>query len=319
VVEAINKGEEAMTYARILSAALMSAAVAVLGFGTDARAQTKVNIGYTASGDFLPAFVAKEMGFFDKRGVDVTLTRIALASTIPAALMANSVQIGTGTGAGLLQAVEGGLDIVAVSGATRERRDNPTISVLARKAARISAPADFKGKKVGVPGLNSVIDVVFRKWLKDKGVAVEQVSLIEAPFPQMNDLLRGGTLDAVTVMEPFRSKIESDGNGVKVADFFSDVQDNMISGFWISTRAWAEANPNVVKGFREGCAEAISYIKANPEKVKAIEAKYLGVRMPGFSSFDVEIKPVDLEAYGRIGKELGLLRENVNAARLISK
>lgn len=306
-----------MKFRSLIPVAAMAIGLALSG--PAAIAQTKIKIGYTAAGDFLPVFVAKEKGYFDKRGLDVTLTRIALASTIPAALMANSVQIGTGTGPGLLQAAEGGLDLVAVSGAARQKRDNPTVSVLARKEANISSPADFKGKKVGVPGLNSVIDVVFRKWLKEKGVAIEGVTFVEAPFPQMNDLLRGGTLDAVAVLEPFRGKILADGNGVKVADYFSDVKDGMIFGFWIATRTWAEANPAAVKALREASNEAMAYIKANPDDAKTIEAKYLGVKFPGFSSFDVEIQPADLQAYAVIGKDLGLLRKDVDAARLIAK
>jgi len=299
----------------ILAAAIVAGAMQ-LGA---AHAQTKIAVGYTAAGDFLPVFVAKEKGFFDKRGLDVTLTRIALASTIPAALMSNSVQIGTGTGPGLLQAAEGGLDLVAVSGAARQKRDNATVSVVARKEANIVTPADFKGKKVGVPGLNSVIDVVFRKWLKQKGVAVEDVSLVEAPFPQMNDMLRGGTLDAVAVLEPFRSKIIADGSGIKIADYFSEVKDGMVFGFWIATRAWADSNGTAVKAFREAGAEAVAFIAANPDEAKAIEAKYLGVKTPSFSSFDIEIKPSDLSEYVAIGKELGLLRKDVDTARLIAK
>ncbi len=299
--------------------AIASAVLGLVLSGAVAGAQTKVSIGYTAAGDFLPVFVAKEKGMLEKHGLDVTLTRIALASTIPSALMANSVQIGTGTGPGLLQAAEGGLDLVAVSGAARQMKDNATVSVVARKEANISTPADFKGKKVGVPGLNSVIDVVFRKWLKEKGVAIESVTFVEAAFPQMNDLLRGGTLDAVAVLEPFRGKILADGNGVKVADYFSDVKDGMIFGFWIATRSWADANPAAVKGLRDASNEAIAYIKANPDDAKAIEAKYLGVKFPGFSTFDVEIKPADLQAYAAIGKELGLLRKDVDGARLIAK
>jgi NitT/TauT family transport system substrate-binding protein len=297
---------------------LAFAFAAVLHSGA-VQAQTKVTVGYTASGDFLPVFVAKEKHLFDKRGLDVTLTRIALASTVPAALVSNSVQIGTGTGPGLLQATEGGLDLVAVAGAARQKHDNATVSVVGRKNANIASPADFKGKKVGVPGLNSVIDVVFRQWLKQKGVAVEGVSLVEAPFPQMNDMLKGGTIDAVAVLEPFRSKIIADGNGVKVADYFSEVKDGMVFGFWIATRSWAETNAAALRAFREASAEGLAFIAANPEEAKTIEAKYLGVKTPGFSSFDIEIKPADLSDYVTIGKELGLLRKDVDAARLIAK
>lgn len=308
-----------MRIRKVIVTASTAIAMAIAVFSSQAGAQTKVNIGYTAAGDFLPVFVAKEKGYFEKRGLDVTLTRIALASTVPAALMANSVQIGTGTGPGLLQAVEGGLDLVAVAGAARQMSDNATVSIVARKDAKISSPADFKGKKVGVPGLNSVMDVIFRKWLKDRGVAVESVSLVEAPFPQMNDMLRGGTLDAVVVLEPFRSKILGDSNGVKVSDYVSEVKNGLAFGFWIATRAWAEANPAAVKGIREASQEGIAYIKANPDDAKAIEAKYLGVKTRGFSSFDVSMNPEDLQFYVSVGKELGLLRKDVDATRLIAK
>ncbi len=284
-----------------------------------AEAQTKFTIGYTAAGDFLPVFVAKEKGYFESRKLDVTLTRIALASTIPAALVANSLQVGTGTASGLLQAAEGGLDLVAVSGAARWRRDNPTISLIVRKGITINSAADLKGKKIGVPGLNSVIDVLVRKWLTDKGVPVAEVTIVEAPFPQMNDLLRAGTLDAVAVLEPFRAKILNEGTGTKVADFVSEIQDNLLSGFWIATRSWAEANAAAVKGLREASEEGVAFIKQHPDDAKAIETKYLGVPSPGFSSFAIEIKPADLDVYVQIGTQLGFLREKIDTSRLIAK
>ena len=284
-----------------------------------ATAQTKINIGYTASGSFLPVYVAKDKGFFEKRKLDVTLTRVALASTIAAALAANSFQIGTGTATTLIQAQDGGLDLVAVSGASRDTRSNPATSLLVRKDSDIKSAADLKGKKVGVPGLTSVMDIVFRQWLKENGVAPDSVVLIEAPFPQMNDMLRGGILDAVAVLDPFREKIIADGNGKKLADYFSDVKDNLVSGFWISTRSWADANAAAVRAFREAGEEAVSAIKADPAGAKEIEAKYLGVKTPGFWTFDISIKPEDLQPFVAYSKDLGLLRKDVDVGRLVAK
>ena len=93
----------------------------------------------------------------------------------------------------------------------------------------------------------------------------------------------------------------------------------MIFGFWISTRAWAEANAAAVKNFREASLEGVAYIKDHPKEAKEIEAKYLGVKFPGFSSFDIEIKPADLADYVSIGKDLGLLRNSIDVTRLIAK
>ena len=49
------------------------------------RAQTEVKVGYIPNTDLLPTFVAKDKGFFDKRGLNITLTRIAIISNMPAA------------------------------------------------------------------------------------------------------------------------------------------------------------------------------------------------------------------------------------------
>lgn len=77
----------------------------VLAFGQ----VTKVNIGFSPAADFTPVFAAKDKGFFEKRGLDATLTRIPLASNIPAAIVSGSLQIGMGTGSMLVQTAEAGL------------------------------------------------------------------------------------------------------------------------------------------------------------------------------------------------------------------
>ena len=192
-----------MNMFRTLSAVILAAIACI------AMAQSKVNIGYSPAADFTPVFAAKDKGFFEKRGLDVTLTRIPLASNIPAAIVADSLQIGMGTGSMLVQTAEAGLGLVALNGASRFQKSNSIVSLVARSGEKIQKPEDFKGKKVGVPGLNSMLHVLFQKWLLDNKVPLNQVTMIEAPFPQMNDMLKGGTIDAAVAIEPFRARILS--------------------------------------------------------------------------------------------------------------
>ncbi len=53
----------------------------------------KIVIGTTPLADVMPAYIAREKGFFAARGLDVSFTFILINPTIPAALMANSIQI----------------------------------------------------------------------------------------------------------------------------------------------------------------------------------------------------------------------------------
>jgi len=170
--------------------------LAVSYLATPAIAEpAKVAIGYPPATDFLAVYVAKEKGIFAKHNIDATPTKLPVVTNIPSAVVSGSIQIGMTTVPVLLQAVDGGLDFVLIAGAAHHTKASPFISLIARKDVKIEKPADIVGKKVGVPGINSVIDVMFRKWLTNNKVPVDQVKIIEAPLPQLPDLLKGGTLD----------------------------------------------------------------------------------------------------------------------------
>lgn len=282
-----------------------------------AEAQTKISVGYTLAHDFIPAFLAKDKSIFEKHGLDVTLTRILIASNVPAALVSGSLSIGIGTAPALLLADEGGLDLVVIQGITRQGKANPTVSFIARKGSGISKPEDVKGKKIGSPGVNSVIDVTTRKWLMDHKVPLNQVNFVEVGLVQMYDMLKSGQLDAVSVIEPLRSKILSDGTGVKVSDYVPEVKDNIVFAFWMATRHWAEKNQKAVQAFRDSFAEGLAYMKAHPDEARTAEKKYLGVNAPMFPTYSLDIQPADFNIYVDIGKQLGMLRQPVDTNKLV--
>src|SRR6188472_4345111 len=78
----------------------------------------KIVIGTTPLADVMPAYIAREKGFFAARGLDVSFTFIPLNPTIPAALMANSIQIGAPNMAVFVQAFDAGLELQLIAGST---------------------------------------------------------------------------------------------------------------------------------------------------------------------------------------------------------
>lgn len=302
---------------RLISAAVLCSALAA---ASSASAQvTKINIGYATASDFLPAFVAKEEGCFDRHNIDATLTRVPIASNIPAAIVSGSLQIGMSTATILLQAREGGLDLQMVAGATRMLKDNPSISLVVRKGIDVKGASDLKGKKVGVPGLNSVADVMFKKWLKNAGVKLEEVTFIETPFPQMPDLLKSGTIDGAVAVEPIRSRIVGADIGYRIPEeFYVAVHPDTILAFWISTSQWAKTNPEVVKKFRACLTEGLAFVKKEPEKAKVIEKKYLGFNSPIYPTMTIEARPDDFKFFVALGKEFGLVRKDIDVKALLA-
>jgi NitT/TauT family transport system substrate-binding protein len=297
----------------------MLVAFSFIAMTAGAHAQTKLNVGYVPAGDWVPSFIAKDKGFFEKHKLDVTLTRIALVNNIPPSIVAGSLDIGISTPTVLFDAAEGGIDIVAIAGGTRFTKEAAIFSIVARTEVRITSAKDLEGKKVGVPGVRSIADVIFRKWLLQNGAEQGKMTIVETSFPQMRDLLKAGTVDAVAVLEPFRSRIISDNTGYKVSDYAAEVNPDLIGGVWIAKGDWAQKNPQLVKAFRDALAEANAFTQSNTEEARAIELKYLGFNSPRFPPYSLTVAPADLDVYAKMGQEVGYIKKPIDVSKLIAK
>src|SRR5262249_15609127 len=150
------------TMKTLASFALIAWAIAVL---SPAAAQKQITFGHQQVFDLAPILIAQEKGFFVKAGLEVVLKPIPLNSQNPAAVEAGEVDIAMPTVPVLIQAVNGGLDHVAVSGFNETTPTDSNFGIVVRPESNIKTPRDFIGKKVGVPGLNAFLHVMFREWL----------------------------------------------------------------------------------------------------------------------------------------------------------
>ena len=280
-------------------------------------APAKVTIGFPPATDFLAAYVAKDKGFFAKHDIDATMTLIPVVNNIPSAIVSGSVTIGMSTIPTFLQAVDGGLDLKIVAGAARHIKEQPFISLLARTGVEYSKPSDLIGKKVGVPGINSVIDVMLRKWLMINNVPVDKVKIIEAPLPQLPNVLSGGNIDFVAIVDPFRSRIVATKSGRIAAEYFAEVNPDVLVSCWIAGGEWAEKNPQVVKNFRAAIDEGLAFIRKNPAEAREIEKKYIKYNSPHLKPFINQARPEDLAFFLKLGDELNLYRNKLDPKKLV--
>jgi NitT/TauT family transport system substrate-binding protein len=286
---------------------------------TAARAAepTKVAIGYPPATDFLAAYVAKDEGFFAKHDIDATLVKIPVVSNIPSAVVAGSIQVGMTTIPVVLQADDGGLDLVLIAGAARHTKEHPFISLMARSDIKYTKPADLIGKTVGVPGINSVIDVMFRKWLINNHVPLDKVKVVEGPLPQLPDMLKSKSVDYVCIVDPLRSRIVATKIGYMAAEYFAEVNPDVLVSAWMANGDWAKKNAGAVKGFRAAIDEGLEFIRNNPDKAKIIEKKYIGYNSPSFPTFNNKVRPDDLTFFITVGKELGLYRTQLDPKKIV--
>ena len=197
-------------------------------------------------------------GIFSKHGLDVTLSTVQNTSMAPALLTANSVQIVVETPPNIIIANTGGLDQVAIAGAARLTKQNQRIGLITRTGFTVTQATDLKGKRIGIPGINSVIDMALKKWVLDHGVALDQATFTEIVPTQMGDLLerqpaRRRRPSLSSLVEPDRRQRRCRALAV---DFLSEENPDVLGSFWTSTRSWANANSTTVAALRTSLVEA---------------------------------------------------------------
>ena len=305
--------------------AFLFSAFVLAAAATTAQAQQKVQIGCTATSDCASAMIAIDEGIFKRLGLDAEMVLIGINSNIPAALLSNSIQIGGPTTPVFLQAADGGLDLVAVAGASimNERTANLTTGFV-RTGVNVKEAKDFVGKKVGAPGLGAFLHVLFVRWLAEKGVDPKSVNFVEVSFPTMNDILKSGAVDAVLTSEPFVTRMTNAGTGYAAVRYVADLNRSEPIIFYAAARDWAEKNPEIIRKFREGVAEGAKIINSDREKASLAISKFtkqpleiVKLNPPSYS--EPAIKAQDFAWWVDVMKQQKLMQGNLDLSKLVLK
>jgi NitT/TauT family transport system substrate-binding protein len=287
-----------------------------------ASAQTKVKFGFTGLSDIVPVFAAKEEGFFARHGIDAELQLLNNGAVITAGLAGGSIDVGTLAPPVFLQAVDGGIELVALTGLGILPHDMKAAGVVARTGSDIRKAEDFVGKRVAVSGIGSISQVLFREWLAQHKVSAQKVNFVEVSYANMPDVLKSGNIDAVIIPEPQLSRIVNAGTGYVASYYFGEAAQGTVSMLTASRRDWADKNRAAVKGIQEAIAEADDFVRANPDKAREYIGKYL--KLPPAVVQDTELPVLEpvlaaakLQWWLDVMDRQGMLRTKIAAAPLL--
>lgn len=307
---------------------LKSMALATLGLtlalAAPARANETVRIVHTSSSTYMPAFVAKDLGIFTKHGLDVNFIPTAINSNIPAALVSGSAEIGGPSTAVLIQAVDGGLDLVAIAGTGLAYPGGTNEAAVARAGSGIKTASDYIGKRVGVPGIGVITDIFFRNWLILNKVDPAKVNFAEIANPMQFDALRAGTVDAVVANDPQLFRLINSGVGVEAGAFLDVLPGAIPIIVYAVTADYARTHRTTIDAFQAAHREAVDYVMAHQEESKAIMAKYL--RLPADIVKDMEVPRYQTDvSVSQIAMMIDILKRqqavqsNLDPAKLVFK
>lgn len=295
-------------------------ALALVAAPTRAQASTPVRAAYIPVITWLPAWVAKEKGFFAKHGLDVTLSVAQNLSILPGTV-GRQFEFVPSTAPDLLKAVASGLDVVAVAASVFETEDNASTQLMVAKDSGIASAKDLSGKLIATPTIGGVIHVSVLYWLKKNGVDPASIRAVKVPFPNMADQLKAKRVDAVEAVEPFVGALKAGGNVALTAPLLSAGKE-VLFPFWIASGEWARAHGPMVAAWKASLDDAIAVIKENPDEARAVVAQYTKlpegvVKATPFPTYRTAITAKDIDVWANVLREIGQLTTSVDPAKLV--
>lgn len=185
----------------------------VLLVSSSSMAQEKFKFPVSASSKTLgysPLWVASNLGFFDREGLDVQVVLVSGADKSTMALLGGSVYISSGGTDTVVSAVEQGADLASIGGII----NGLTHYIMGGKKFRTFE--DLRGANVGSSGLTSGTAFVLRRVLRAKGLEYPRdYNLINVGgSAQAFISLTAGRIDAAIIAVPLNYEAAQMGHPV---------------------------------------------------------------------------------------------------------
>ena len=174
-------------------------------------------------------------------------------------------------------------------------------ALMVHKDSGILTVGDLRGKRVAIPNRFSNQHMLLRKALKDRGMSIEDVELLEMPPPDMPAALYSKSVDAITAGEPFMAQTEMDGYG-RVLYQAKEIWPDFISCVMVVSQKTIDENPEWVQQLVTGIARSGLWMEGGMDNrmaaADAVARNYYN-QDPRLLSF-VLSKPPDRVKYSKL-------------------
>ena len=238
-------------------------AAAALGAPRSALANTavKFTLPWLPLGTYSFCFVARKLGFWEKRGLNVSIDRGFGSTKVCVPVDQGQYDFGLIDLAVMAGCAGRGLDLVAIAGVW----PRSPIGIFSLKEANINKPKDLEGQSVGF----DVGGGEFQLWpafVKAAGIDAKKVNIVSMDAP---GLMRAVADKQLKIVGNFFGSIAPTfwANKYQLnAMFYEDFGVRMHSIVLACKRATIEKKPELCQGFVDGMMEGLRYAYLNPEK-----------------------------------------------------
>jgi NitT/TauT family transport system substrate-binding protein len=218
-------------------------------------------------------YFALDQGFFKAAGLDVEITTLANGGAVATALAGGSGDVAATNLVSIATAFERGVPLTVIAGGGLYSTHAATTAVYVTKTSPLHTARDLEGKTISVASLNDLATLGLKKWLTQNGADFKKVRMLELPYPEAIAGLAAGRIDAAMLTEPWATTARDAGDRLYAKPEDSIAPEFNI-GAWATTRAWAQAHPDLVRRFAAAIYAAAKWANAHQDQSALILAKY---------------------------------------------
>lgn len=270
----------------VVTAALVALTATACGGGgskaaesSDSNAPATLNVAYVPYNGNAPTFLGIKNGIYDKQHLTLKMTVAQAPAAAIASLVSGDAQIGFTTIVTIVSAVSQGTQIrciTPVDGTVSAADDQRSTATMVSGNSPVKSMADLKGKKVAVVALGSQNHLFTLQEADKAGIDPKSVQVVQLPFPQMQQALQSGQVDAVVSTQPFTAQIQAAGG--RVINWPEiDLNKGGNGTCYAASEKYIQEHPDVIKRFMKAHTEAINYAKAHVDEAKAVIPTYMDV------------------------------------------
>ena len=254
-----------------MASRLFAALLMVMLTGQVATAQTKVTVavGGGACLCYLPTVLAKQLGEFDKAGLNVDLVDLKGGSDALKAVLGGSADVVSGYFDHCVNLAAKKQELQAF--VVYDRYPGLVLVVSPKHTNEIKSIKDLAGKKVGVSAPGSSTDFFLKYLLKKNGLDPAGTSVIGVGLGATAvAAMEQGQIDAAVMLDPSVTVLQGSFKDLRILSDTRTQKDTLATfggeypgGALYSTAAWVNAHPKEVQALTNAIVNTLKWIHSH--------------------------------------------------------
>ncbi|HEY1698379.1 MAG TPA: ABC transporter substrate-binding protein [Trebonia sp.] len=291
--------------------------------------KTTLNVAVVPALDSAGFFVALHEGLFAKQGLTINYTPATSSDTVINEQVAGKFDI---TGGNYVSYIQHYVDqhqplrIVAEGSLMQEG----TQALYTMPNSPVKSLSELQGHLIGTNAPGNINYLLAASVLTENGVSLNSVKFTSNPvaFPQLISELAHGQIAAASLPEPFATTAMQEYGAVTLSDMNQGATTSFPIQGYVTTKAWAEQNPNTLKAFLAALSqgqEVADTDRASVEQsMESLSGPQNGQVQPmvadtmALNSYPTSIDPTRLQRVADVMFQFGLLKQSFSISNMLN-